>query len=179
MLLSGFDQESAPGESLCTAANSTPPGCAWHIQVRSLLNYIKLGDVPQPLTGIQCWNHTTTSPKETPKTRTAQMEVSQHQAFGAHWSVWPALNADKASQQWCCEAPTSKIWEQRLSNAYSPSKTLLNVHLCQHPSISEEFKLEILYTATEQHKKSLWNSQFHVWKNYECLAWRNKQTKIK
>lgn len=107
MLLSQFDQESALGESLWAAANSTPLDCAaqlsWHIQVRSLLDYIKLGDVLQPQTGIQRWDCTTASPKEPLRTRIAQIQDSQQQAFSAQWSAWP----DMASQQ-CCGASNLK-----------------------------------------------------------------------
>lgn len=181
MLLSRFDQESALGESLWAAANSTPPGCAaelsWHIQVRPLLNYIKLGDVQQPLTGIQCWDCTTTSPKETPKTRMDSTDAGLPAASIQCPVAWPALGADMASQQRVVGPPASKIWMQRLSNAYSPSKTLLKIYLCQHPTSSDEFKIEIPHIATGQDKKSQWNSlkvelsrTHYVWKDYEYLA---------
>lgn len=112
MLLSRFDQESALGESLWAAANSTPPGCAaelsWHIQVRPLLNYMKLGDVQQPLTGIQCWDCTTTSPKETPKTRMDSTDAGLPAASIQCPVAWPALGADMASQQRGCGAANLK-----------------------------------------------------------------------
>lgn len=104
MLLTRFDQESALGESLWAAANPTPPDCAWLTQVRSPLDYIKLGDVLQPLTGIQHWDCTITSPKETPKTRIAQ-QVSCGGFSAAIIQcpvVWPTLSAEMSSQQWCC-----------------------------------------------------------------------------
>lgn len=180
MLLSQFDQKSALGESLLAAAKFTPLGCAaelsWHIQVRSFLDYIKLGDVLQPQTGIQCWDRTTTSPKELPKTRIAQMQVSQQQAFSAQWSdltrygftavvLW-GLQPQRSERKDCqmCTAPVRLFW-MRICVSFPPPQTNLSLkyYILQysrkrrawetHNSISERI-MNALLRKTNKPKQS-------------------------